>query len=80
MSTLSRPGDFSTRIAAEALRKARATLECAGWGRLDCHITQTDPSYIWAEMHDDGMAQLHVYVASVLLDGFSVDELTAVGG
>ena len=57
-------------LAVEALRKARATMDCwyAGSPGLDsCAMDELDE--LWQEHHPQ--------VASALLDGFSVDEVTA---
>ena len=62
--------------AAEALRKARATVECVPWslagGRCWSH---------WlAEGSGDSGTIHHDWAASALLDGFTVEELTEAGG
>ena len=65
----------------EALRKARATMDCGGVSLLDgCEFGSVAPysheTYVEAAgigpVHD-----VHRTAASALLDGFSVDEVTA---
>ena len=69
------------KLAAEALRKARATLLCmeTGWDD-DCGTASPfGGSDLYFE--DDGdHVTAHAPVASALLDGFSVDEITEAGG
>jgi len=72
------------RLAAKALRKARATMEhgqggestgCALWNRkLD--------DWAWDNVSctSSPVANSHVAVASLLLDGFSCTEVTNAGG
>lgn len=56
--------------AAEALRKARATMECNDRWFEDC----TCGAYMYHE------GRYHTGTASALLDGFTVEELTEAGG
>ena len=55
-------------LASEALRRARATLLCGEPGGEDCAFL------------DDSPAWSHETLPSILLDGFSCDEITEAGG
>jgi len=63
--------------AAKALRAARTTVLCAdlGYGEDGC------PALEWHDPESDSWKWLsHEIIASALLDGLSVEDLTAVGG
>jgi hypothetical protein len=69
--------------AEEALRKARITAGCRGNAEgcefqlrapNDSEIVAILPLMTW------GLESLHRWQASALLDGFTVEELTAAGG
>lgn len=62
-------------LAAEALRKARATMDCE-WGV--CELLD-EVNAVLAETFEGGYGgqSEHDQAASALLDGFSVDEITA---
>ena len=69
--------------AAEALRKARATMACEQFaiGRSpDCVLVDGGLPYIDHMDVGEDRHQRHVALASALLDGFSVDEVTEAGG
>jgi hypothetical protein len=75
--------------AREALEWARSTMACAGWGRDRCYMlgrnngTGMDMEIAWDATgvgldSDDRCAVADACLASALLDGFSVEEITEV--
>lgn len=68
---------MSLEAAREALRKARATMDC--WFTSIKYATTAKDDCAVASL-EELAGEHHPQVASALLDGFSVDELTAVGG
>ena len=65
--------------AAEALRKARATLVCLegnGW-LSDCEVVSGE---VYLGCGDGDRRGLHIAQSSLVLDGFTVEELTEAGG
>ena len=67
------------RLAAEALRKARATMECEESKDMldDCPRYAVLVGYEWLDWY---RIIDHWAYASALLDGFSVREVTNAGG
>jgi uncharacterized protein YbjT (DUF2867 family) len=68
---------YSVRDAAEALRRARATMDCPSGGLRYAGVCP-----LGAEEYEGGpLARLgHIAFASALLDGYTVEELTEAGG
>ena len=69
--------------AVEALWKARATMECIACGGplvdgCDFRSIAPDQHETYEPLMD--AREYHAVQASALLDGFTCDELTAVGG
>lgn len=68
--------------AAEALRKARVTMDCGGAGLLTgCAFQYVGPltsdTVLGMEIRLWSVADAHRWEASAILDGFSVAEVTA---
>jgi hypothetical protein len=68
--------------AADALSRARATMDCwyAPVPFRDCATTSTELGDYAVDHPGREFGDQHEITASLLLDGFSVEEITAVGG
>ena len=66
--------------AREALRKARATRACDDAGHCGPCVAKCAAVDFKTDMSEDNPWAWHVTAGSILLDGFSVEEVTNAGG